>query len=264
MESRTVVAKRREKPAKIEQRKVSGPEWGPQVKQTALLASPNYIGQVQEEEKKTYKKRSQNWAGGFSSHLLGWPAFIPRGCILRCFLNKTELQHRAVTWSCNTGPSEGCNTGLSLQIFVVMRQIQGNYRLSQHLWCHFLDLTWLKKLQHSPHKEEAKHSRSPTPWKLPLWKMNVKKTQCRWSDKKPSTLEMGTLKNKLSRKLTRLSLKFQKISGLGRRSSLLWLEGHMPNKILFPLQSLISCFLEAPWTSKWQWVQLRDSGEATP
>ena len=36
------VAKRqgREKPAKIEWRKVRGPEWGPQVKQTALLASP--------------------------------------------------------------------------------------------------------------------------------------------------------------------------------------------------------------------------------
>ena len=43
-----VVAKRqrREKPAKIEHRKVQGPEWGPQVKQTALLASPIYIGQA--------------------------------------------------------------------------------------------------------------------------------------------------------------------------------------------------------------------------
>ena len=37
---------------KIEQRKVWGPEWGPQVKQTALLASPVYIGQSQQEEKK--------------------------------------------------------------------------------------------------------------------------------------------------------------------------------------------------------------------
>ena len=27
---------------------------------------------------------------------------------------------------------------------------------------------------------------------------------------------------------------------------LLWLEGHMPRKILIPLQSLISCFLEPP------------------
>ena len=37
---------------KIEQRKVQGPEREPQVKQTALLASPIYIGQAQGEEKK--------------------------------------------------------------------------------------------------------------------------------------------------------------------------------------------------------------------
>ena len=35
---------RRGKPIKIEQRKVRGPELGPQVKQTALLASPIYLG----------------------------------------------------------------------------------------------------------------------------------------------------------------------------------------------------------------------------
>ena len=36
----------------------------------------------------------------------------------------------------------------------------------------------------------------------------------------------------------------------------------MPNKILIPLQSLISCFLESP-TNRQQWAQLRDSEEAT-
>ena len=41
----------REKPAKIEQRKVRGPERGPQVEQTALLASPIYIGQAKGEKK---------------------------------------------------------------------------------------------------------------------------------------------------------------------------------------------------------------------
>ena len=40
---------------KIEQKKVWGPEWGPQVEQTALLASPIYIGQAQREEN-TYEK----------------------------------------------------------------------------------------------------------------------------------------------------------------------------------------------------------------
>ena len=53
-----VVTKRqeREKPTKIEQRKVRGPEWGSQVEQTALLDSPIYIGQVQGEEEKKKKK----------------------------------------------------------------------------------------------------------------------------------------------------------------------------------------------------------------
>ena len=59
-ESRMEVAKRqgREKPVKIEQRKVRGSEWGPQVEQIALMAGPVYIGQAQGEGK-TYKKRSQ-------------------------------------------------------------------------------------------------------------------------------------------------------------------------------------------------------------
>ena len=52
----------REKPAKIEQRKVQGLEGGPQVEQTALLVSPIYIAQAQGEEK-TCKKRSQRARG---------------------------------------------------------------------------------------------------------------------------------------------------------------------------------------------------------
>ena len=64
---------------KIEQRRVQGLEGGPQVEQTALLASPIYIGQAQGEEKKN-KKRSQNWDGGglFSLHILcvGMPSHL--------------------------------------------------------------------------------------------------------------------------------------------------------------------------------------------
>jgi len=56
-----------------------------------------------------------------------------------------------------------------------------------------------------PCKEEAKHSRRPTPGKLPHWKLNAKKTQCRGSDKKPSVLKTRTGKSELSRKLTQLS-----------------------------------------------------------
>ena len=97
------VAKRqgRENPKKIKQRKVRGLEWGPQVEQTALLASPIYIGQAQGEEE-TYKKRSQRAVGlspartrtlslsslrifwvGMPSHLEDVFSFY--------FLNKTEL-----------------------------------------------------------------------------------------------------------------------------------------------------------------------------
>ena len=40
----------------------------------------------------------------------------------------------------------------------------------------------------------------------------MEKTQCRGNDKKPRILETLTVKNKLCRKLTRLSLRFQKTS----------------------------------------------------
>ena len=39
-------------------------------------------------------------------------------------------------------------------------------------------------------------------------------------------------KNKLSRNLRWLSLRFQETSGLGKKFLLLWLEGHMAKKIL--------------------------------
>ena len=103
-----VVAKRqgREKPVKLEQRKVPGQEWGPQVEQTALLAGPIYIGQFRGR-----KKHIKRGAKGpelplslpcslFSSHPLGRHALMPRGCIFLYFLNKTELSHEAVTLVC--------------------------------------------------------------------------------------------------------------------------------------------------------------------
>ena len=45
----------REKPSKIEQRKVRGLEWEPQVEQTALLAGPIYIRQAQ-GQRNTWKE----------------------------------------------------------------------------------------------------------------------------------------------------------------------------------------------------------------
>ena len=167
-------------------------------------------------------------------------------------LNKTELWHRAVTLMCLRKLHRAVTlVHPSLQIFVAARQNWGNYTLPWHLWCRDLDLTWLKQSQLGPRKVEAKHSRSPIWRKLPWWKLNVKKTECRGSDKKSSLLETGTAKTN-SAKLTWLSLRFQKTCSWGRKSSSLRLEGHMANKILIPLQSLISCFLEPLWIGKRQ------------
>ena len=49
----------------------------------------------------------------------------------------------------------------------------------------FLGLNLAETISAWSHKEEAKHSRSPTQQKLPQWKLNVKKTQSRGRDKKP-------------------------------------------------------------------------------
>ena len=49
-ESKMAVGKmqrKEKKPIKMEQKKIREPEWEPQVKQTALQASPIYIGQAQ-------------------------------------------------------------------------------------------------------------------------------------------------------------------------------------------------------------------------
>ena len=128
-----------------------------------------------------------------------------------CFLLLCKYKW-AVTQSCNTGSRAVALVCSLLQIFVVTRQNRGNYTLPQHLWCHFSEFTGLKQPLHGPSEEEAKYSRSPTRQKLPRWKLNAKKTQCRGSDKEPSLLETGTAKNELSRKLTQLSLGFQKTS----------------------------------------------------
>ena len=51
--------KKQEKPKKIEQWKAQGLEWGPQVKQTTLLASPIYLRRLRGGEE-TYNNKRQN------------------------------------------------------------------------------------------------------------------------------------------------------------------------------------------------------------
>ena len=82
----------REKPAKIEQRKVRGPERGPQVEQTALLASPIYIGQAQGEEKNIYKGEPKGRGPLlFSLHLWVSVPSCLEDVFSYHFLNKIEL-----------------------------------------------------------------------------------------------------------------------------------------------------------------------------
>ena len=150
------------------------------MKQAALLARPIYTRQAQGKEKKHIKGGAKIELGAslLSSYLLDPLALRRQGCIFLCLPNK-----RAVTLVHSL-----------LQIFPVVRQDRGNYTLPQHLWCLDSDLTWLKQPRLGPYKVEAKHSRSPTRWNLPWWKLRVKKTVCRGSDKKPSVLESGTAK----------------------------------------------------------------------
>ena len=89
---------------KIEQRKVRGLECGPQVQQTALLASPVYTGHSQEEKTKYIKRGAKiEPLSSFGSPL------TPRGCSFLCLPSKTELYLN-------------CNIGLPFQIFAAARQ----------------------------------------------------------------------------------------------------------------------------------------------
>ena len=152
---------------KIEQRMVQGLKWGPQVKQTALLASTIYIGQAHGGGDKCIKGGSLErlrplFSSSFgSAHPHSLRAYYPL-----FFLKKLS-----------------CNTDLSIasNICCGETELRKNYTLPQHIWCHFLDLTWLKQPWLGPRKAEAKHSRSPTQQKLPRWKLNTVK---------PSTVEV--------------------------------------------------------------------------
>ena len=84
------------------------------------------------------------------------------------------------------------------EIFAVVRQNQGNYALSRHIWCHDSNVIWLKQPWLGPCKAEAKHSRSPTQPKLMLWKLNAMKTQRSLSYEKPKVLESRTAKTNLA------------------------------------------------------------------
>ena len=78
--------KEREKPVKMEQKKIRELELEPQVKQTALLASPIYKGQAQREETKYIKRGAK-----IGPLPLSQPALMPREYTILCLPNKTEV-----------------------------------------------------------------------------------------------------------------------------------------------------------------------------
>ena len=101
---------RREKPAKMEQRKVRGPEWELQVKQThPLLGQPSL-------------HRAGSWGRGEKC--------IKEGSQdgLRPLLGRSALMPKVVfSFACQIKPS--CNTGLPFQIFAAARENWGIYTL---------------------------------------------------------------------------------------------------------------------------------------
>ena len=112
----------------------------------------------------------------------------------------------------NSGPSESCNARLSIASNFCFNETESR-KLQTPLtsMVPFLGVNLAETTSPChPHpqtcKEATKHSRGTTRGKLPWWKLNEKKTQRRGSDKKPGMLDTRTVKNKLSRKLTQLSL----------------------------------------------------------
>ena len=103
------------KSLKMEQKETQGPKWEPQVKQTALLASPICTGQAQSgEETKCTKKRKPRWTEVSS---FGW-VHPHTSRIYFPLLVKQTLS---------------CNTGSPFQIFAVVRQNWGHYTFPQHI-----------------------------------------------------------------------------------------------------------------------------------
>ena len=109
---------RREKPAKIEQKKVQGPELGPQVKETALLASTVYTRQPQGRRKIIKRGAKIDPGPLFSLPLLGRPMLMLWECILHFLPNKNELWNGALTL-----------VHPLLQIFTVAQEKQWSYKL---------------------------------------------------------------------------------------------------------------------------------------
>ena len=240
-----VVAKRqrKEKPVKMDQKKIWGLEWEPQVKQTALLASPIYIGQAQWEETK-HKKRSQDWASLF---WVSPPSYLEDILSFACQIKLSC--HLAVTLVC-------CFK--SLLPWDRTKEITHSTSISGAATQFNLAETTSARPQWGG---ETEHNRSPTWRKLTWWKLNAKKIQCSGSEKKPSILETGTAKTD-SAESSRSSVSYSRRPSVkvGGPHAYGWKDIWLTkSQFLCSLSFLVSL---NPLQTGWgQWVQLRDSGK---
>ena len=169
-----------------------GPEWEPQEKQKALLASPVCIGQVQREEgkKKKHIKREAKieplsslcffWVG-LPSHLEDVFSFA---CQIKLSCNwAVTLVHcfKILLWQDRTKKSTHSLTSLVL----------------------FLRFNLAETTSARPLRGRGQTQQKPNSVKAYVVGAESEENQAQWSDKKPSELETGTAK-------TQLSLRFQK------------------------------------------------------
>ena len=93
------------------------------------INSPPGQPNLQGEERKAYKKRSQNWASGFSSLRFFWigpPSWLKEVFSFAC----------QIKLSCNRTVTL---VNPPLQIFAAARQNWGNYKPPQHYYSHFIN-----------------------------------------------------------------------------------------------------------------------------
>ena len=189
-----VVAKRqrKEKPVKMDQKKIWGLEWEPQVKQTALLASPIYIGQAQWEETK-HKKRSQDWASLF---WVSPPSYLEDILSFACQIKLSC--HLAVTLVC-------CFK--SLLPWDRTKEITHSTSISGAATQFNLAETTSARPQWGG---ETEHNRSPTWPKAHVVEAECKENPVQWKWEEAQHPGNWDSKNRLGRKLTQLCIIFQK------------------------------------------------------
>ena len=177
---------------KIEQRKVWGPEWGPQVKQIAFLASSIYIGQAQGKEK-TLIKRGGKIGPGASLFFMSFGSACPHAS--RMYFPLLSKQNWAVTWSCDTGPSEGYNAGPSIASNFCCDDIEERKlqtpptSMVPFLGLNLADSTSAQALQGG-----GQHSLSPTQRKLLQWKLMQRKPSTGEVTRSPVCWKLGQWK----------------------------------------------------------------------